>query len=51
LAWLALTVNNVTEVQGFYQKVIDWQAYKIQMGYKFMDLDIIQLVGHFSDLP
>jgi predicted enzyme related to lactoylglutathione lyase len=26
MAWLDLTVANATEVQGFYQKVIGWQA-------------------------
>jgi len=32
MAWLDLTVANATEVQGFYQKVIGWQADETPVG-------------------
>ncbi|NQZ23071.1 MAG: VOC family protein [Colwellia sp.] len=32
MAWLDLTVANATEVKGFYQHVIGWQADETSMG-------------------
>jgi len=32
MAWLDLTVANATEVKGFYQNVIGWQADETSMG-------------------